>query len=97
MSKLDKLLVVAHKFRGWVGQAEAVYFNEYLADYRNETLAKLSSSNDSVDIYRLQGTLKCLDSIIELRGQMDAYIKGVSSGQMKKIEKPREAENVGQR
>jgi hypothetical protein len=82
--------VVAHKFRGWLGQPEAGYFNEYLNDYRNEVLSKLVLSSDTVELHRLQGSLRVLGDIIELRGEMDSYIKGVSNGQMRKIEKPRE-------
>ena len=94
-NKLDKLLAQAHRFRSWLGQPEAALFSEYLNDYRNETLSKLGNSDDSVELHRLQGALKVLDTIIELRGEMDMYIKGVSTGQMKRIESKENTNAVG--
>lgn len=79
--------MVAHKFRAWLGQPEAVCFNEYLNDYRNEILHGLTSERDEIELRRLQGALRVIDNIIELRGEMDSYIKGVSTGHMRKIEK----------
>ena len=97
MNKLDKLLAQAHRFRSWLGQPEATLFNEYLNDYRNETLSKLASSNDTVELHRFQGALKVLDAIIELRGQMDAYIKGVADGTMRKIETKENTNEMGRK
>ena len=86
---------MAHKFRAWLGQPEGACYNEYLHDYRNEVLDKLTKEYDTVLFHRLQGSLEVIDNLLQLRGEVDNYIKGVSSGQMRKIEKPREAENVG--
>ena len=97
-NKLDKLLHQAHKFRGWLGLPEAGLFNDFLDDYRNEILGKLVKESDSVRIYRLQGSLEVLDSIIQLRGEVDTYIKGLATGQMRKIETEKEIQNgLGQR
>src|SRR5258706_16326900 len=89
-NKLDKLLLVAHKFRGWLGQPEAVCFNEFLHDYRQECLDKLMRESDTIRIHRLQGSLEVLDFLLSLRGEMDTYIQGVSSGTMRKVESPKE-------
>jgi hypothetical protein len=86
-NKLDKLLVRAHQFRAWLGLPEGVCFNEYLNDYRNEILEKLTKEDDTTRIHRLQGSLEVLDSIIQLRGEMDVYIQGINSGKMRKITK----------
>src|SRR5437016_13236264 len=69
MNKLDRLLPQAHRFRGWLSQPEAALFNEYLNDYRNETLSKLTRSDNPVDIHHLQGALSVLDSMIQLRSE----------------------------
>ncbi len=89
-NKLDRLLVQAHKFRGWLGLPEAVCFNEYLSDYRTECLDKLLHESDTSRIHRLQGCISVLDNLLQLRGEVDTYIKGVSTGQMRKIEPPKE-------
>jgi hypothetical protein len=83
---------VASKIRGWLGAQEAIYFNEYLADYRNEVLDKLTKESDTTKFHRLQGNLEVINTIIELRGEVDSYIKGVSSGKMRKIEPEKENE-----
>jgi hypothetical protein len=79
--------VVAHKFRAWLSQPEAGCYNEYLADYRNEVLDKLTHESDSIQFYRLQGSLSVINTLLELRGEVDLYIKGVSSGTMRTITK----------
>lgn len=66
---------------------EGTLFNEYLSDYRNEVLDKLTKESDSVRFHRLQGNLEVINDILELRGEMDNYIKGISSGTMRKVEK----------
>ena len=86
-NKLDRLLIVAHKFRAWLSQPEAACYNEYLADYRNEVLDKLTHESDSIQFYRLQGSLSVINTLLELRGEVDLYIKGVSSGTMRTITK----------
>ena len=86
-NKLDKLLVHAHRFRAWLGQPEGVSFNEYLNDYRNETLDKLTREYDTVRVHRLQGVLEVINELLELRGEVDNYIKGVNSGKMRTITK----------
>ena len=43
--------------------------------------------SDSIRIHRLQGSLEVLDFLLSLRGEMDNYIQGVSSGKMRKVEK----------
>ena len=80
----------AHKFRGWLQEEAAVCFNDYLHDYRKEVFDKISTSHDTVDIYRFQGALKVLDTLLGLRDEVDTYIKGVASGKMRKIEKENE-------
>jgi hypothetical protein len=86
-NKLDKLLQVAHKFRAWQGLPEGVCYSEYLNDYRNELLDKLTKESDTARFYRIQGMLEVLDNLITLRGEVDNYIKNVSSGKMKEIKK----------
>jgi hypothetical protein len=66
---------------------EGECYNEYLHDYRNEVLDKLTREYDSVRIHRLQGSLEVINNLLELRGEVDLYLKGVSNGSMKKIEK----------
>lgn len=80
--------------RGWLGQGEGTQFNEYLADYRNEVLDKLTKESDSIRFYRLQGSLEVINNLIELRGEMDSYIAGLASGKMRKITNEKENENV---
>ena len=46
--------------------------------------------SDTIRIHRLQGSLEVLDFLLGLRGEMDNYIQGVSSGKMRKIESPKE-------
>jgi hypothetical protein len=46
--------------------------------------------SDTTRIHRLQGSIEVLDFILGLRGEMDLYIKGVSNGTMRKIEKEKE-------
>ncbi len=79
--------------RGWLGQVEGIQFNEYLTDYRNEVLDKLTKESDSVRFHRLQGNLEVINNIIELRGEMDSYISGLASGKMRKITNEKENEN----
>jgi len=93
-NKLDKLLVQAHKFRGWLQEEAAECFNEFLRDYRKEIFDKLGTSHDTVEIYRFQGALKVLDTLLGLRDEVDTYIKGVSSGKMRKIEIEKEKPNA---
>jgi hypothetical protein len=86
-NKLDRLLPQAHKFRGWLSQEEAVLYNDYLRDYRNEILDKLTKEGDSIQFYRLQGSLSVINNLLELRGEVDLYIKGCSNGTMRPITK----------
>ena len=92
-NKLDRILQQAHKFRGWLGQAEAALYNDYLSQYRSECLEKLTKESDLVRIHRLQGSLAVLDDMLQLRGTVDLYIKGVNTGQMRKIESKSELES----
>src|SRR5271170_1791116 len=94
-NKLNKLLKGAHRFRGWLGLEEARSFNDYLSDYRNEVLDKLTKESDTTRIHRLQGNLEVINNLIELRGEVDLYIKGVSSGSMQEIKKEN-SNGVGQ-
>jgi hypothetical protein len=89
-NKLDKLLLVAHKFRAWLGMPEGGCYNEYLYDYRVEILDKLGRESDTVGFHRLQGALSVVDNLLELRGEMDLYIKGVMDGTMRKVESQKE-------
>jgi hypothetical protein len=93
-NKLDRLLVKAHQFRSWLSQPEAVCYNDYLNDYRNEVLDKLTKEYDTVRVHRLQGSLEIINNLLELRGEVDSYIKGVASGQMRKIEPSKEKASV---
>ncbi len=93
-NKLDRLLVEAHKFRAWISQPEAECYSDFLHDYRKEVFDKISTSHDTVDIYRFQGALKVLDTLLGLRDEVDTYIKGVSSGKMRKIEIEKEKDHA---
>ncbi len=84
----------AHKFRAWLSLPEAECYNDFLHDYRKEVFDKISTSHDTVDIYRFQGALKVLDTLLGLHDEVDNYIKGVTSGKMRKIEKEKEKPNV---
>lgn len=86
-NKLDKLLINPAHFLRWLDDPEAKRFNEYLSDYRAETTDKLVREKDTVELYRLQGKLKALDDIIQLRGEISNYVKGVTNGTMKPINK----------
>jgi len=68
------------------------YYNDFLHDYRQECLDKIMRESDTIRIHRLQGNLEVLDFLLGLRGEMDTYIKGVASGQMRKVEKKEEKE-----
>ena len=73
---------------------EGVLFNEYLTQYRNEVLDKLTKESDTTKFHRLQGNLEVINSLLELRGEVDLYIQGVSSGKMRKIEPEKEIEHA---
>jgi hypothetical protein len=66
---------------------EGGLFNEYLVEYRNEVLDKLTRESDTTKFHRLQGNLEVINNLLELRGEVDLYIKGVSSGKMRTITK----------
>ena len=66
---------------------EGALFNEYLVEYRNEVLDKLTRESDTTKFHRLQGNLEVINNLLELRGEVDLYIKGVSSGKMRTITK----------
>jgi hypothetical protein len=39
-----------------------------------------------VELYRLQGGLAIIEDILQLRGEVSKYLKGIREGTMKKIE-----------
>jgi hypothetical protein len=73
---------------------EGVLYNDYLLDYRVECLDKLVKESDPTRIHRLQGMLSVLDDLLQLRGEVDLYVKGTSNGTMRKIELEKENEHA---
>lgn len=90
-SKLDKILLQAHRVRAWLGQPEAGCYNEFLQDYRNEVLDKLTREHDTVKFHLLQGNLQVINTLIELRGEVDNYIKGLATNTMRQIKENKDA------
>jgi hypothetical protein len=80
-----------------MGQGEGILYNDYLSQYRNEILDKLTRESDSTKFYRLQGSLEVINTLLDLRGEVDLYISSVASGKMRKIELEKENQDaVGQ-
>lgn len=73
-------------FSRWFEAPEGKDFREYLSDYRSEILHGLTRKTDTVELYRLQGGLAIIEDILQLRGEVSKYLKGIREGTMKKIE-----------
>ena len=56
---------------------------------------KLVRESDTVRIHRLQGNLEVINNILELRGEVDLYIKGTISGKMQPIKEKEKEHAVG--
>jgi hypothetical protein len=85
MNKLDKLLVNPAKFLIWWEAPENRQFNEFLQEYRTSVIHGLSHEKIDVELHRLQGELKAIDTLMTLKETVREYSKGLQAGTMKKI------------
>ena len=84
-NKYNKLLANPAKFLNWVESPEAHPFNEFLSDWRVLVLEKLVRERETVELHRLQGELKAIDTIQTLRGIVREYAKGLTIKTMKPV------------
>ena len=61
---------------------------------RADSMARLVSVMNEKEADRLRGEIRVLDKLIELPGVISEYLKGVSTGTMKKITESKETINV---
>jgi hypothetical protein len=60
---------------------------------RDDNIDRLLSIKDEKEADRLRGEIRILDRLIALPGIISEYLKGVSSGSMKKITESYNEEN----
>lgn len=56
-----------------------------MSDWRIEVVTRLGKERDSIELHRLQGELKAIDTVISLQGIVRDYAKGLQDGSMKPI------------
>ena len=85
-NKINLLLSKPTQFLSWWRHPEGEPFKKaYLQEWRNHIVFKLARERDDVEIHRLQGELRAIDTLLTLEQEVSEYIKGVNNGTMKRI------------
>ena len=84
-SPLDKLLLKGSRVRTYLTSLDGVEYRTYLQGTREDNINRLLSTKDEKEADRLRGEIRILDRLLILPEIIGDYLKGVSTGSMKKI------------
>src|SRR5215469_704006 len=85
MSARELLAREPNKTLSWLQQAPVPY-SEFLRELFYSAEKVVATSKDTVEIFRAQGELQALGTLIELEASIRSYLHDVSTGKRKKIE-----------
>jgi len=73
------------KTLAWLEDNRADHFNDFIREEFNRVEYTLATETEPAKIYRAQGELKALGTIIEMRASIRSYLHDVSTGKRERL------------